>query len=839
MRGRRLRGVRVLAAAVVIVGLAHGTARAQCADVNADGIVTAADALGVLRAATGAASCDVYHCDVDGNGQISAGDALRALKLAVGQASQGQCPEDPDACLNDMEFFFRKIWTPIQTDCVTCHNPSGVASHTRHILMPASEPGYLQYNFDAWKAFAALPGGRDLLLSKPQGINHGGGERLGITPESVHYLNMLELFDRFDSPVTNCESGTNFWDGVGYLSDLEVLHKAAMIFAARRPTANEITAVSSGGEAELRRAVRRFMQGEAFDAWIMEAANDRLLTDKYLIPESNAFGVLKGPYQYPNLYKRIERTRAIFGDAKANEAWYETNEALAREPLRLFVHVAEDERPYTEVVTANYIMVNPFTAPIYATENEIQDDWNENVWREGRNNGYRLSSPAYEHAGVLTSPMFLSRFPSTATNRNRHRARSIAKFFLGLDIEKLARRTVNPAELDASTNPTMNNPACTVCHAVMDPIAGTLENFGDDGLFLEHDKDSLPQSYKESDLYQRGDRWYRDMRDPGFNGEIMPASERDRGVAWLGASLAADPRFARGGVEFWYQGLFGRAPLEAPSDPSTVDYPARLEAWVAQDALFDAIAAKFRDGSAGTAAHGPYNLKDLLVDLTLSPWFRASSVSEMTPGRAAALDSLGFEKLLTPEQLNRKFEGLSGEVWAQPWDPEHPYLLGRYRLFYGGIDSSGITERATELNALMSTVPQRLANEMACPLAVKDFSRSRKARTLFPLVEPSDVPGVPASEAAIRNNIAWLHFWLLGEVLAEGDPEIERTYALFRDVWSERVRLKKNTNLRWGGGACTMDFDAGTYIDNDEQQTIRAWMAVLTYLMSDVRFIYE
>jgi hypothetical protein len=356
---------------------------------------------------------------------------------------------------------------------------------------------------------------------------------------------------------------------------------------------------------------------------------------------------------------------------------------------------------------------------------------------------------------------------------------------------------------------------------------------------LQNNTDSLPWSYKETDLYEWGDRWYRDMRAPGFNGAVMPATERDTSLAWLGTQIANDPRFARGAVEFWYEGLFGRPPLERPTDPTRPDYRARLESWVAQDEWFQSVAAKFADGSAGTAAHDAFNLKDLLVELVVSPWFRAASAPFAVGGRGAELEAVGFAKLLTPEQLNRKFEGLTGERWAKSWDPDNPYLLGRYKLFYGGIDSSGITERATELNALMSTVPQRMANEMACPLAVKDFSRSRSSRKLFPLVDPDDLPDDPAGVAAIRANAAWLHYWLLGETLDENDPEVDRTVALFEDVWNLRRTLNKRTDLRWGGGHCEMDFGAGSFVYDDENHTIRSWIAVLAYLLSDVRFIYE
>jgi hypothetical protein len=48
---------------------------------------------------------------------------------------------------------------------------------------------------------------------------------------------------------------------------------------------------------------------------------------------------------------------------------------------------------------------------------------------------------------------------------------------------------------------------------------------------------------------------------------------------------------------------------------------------------------------------------------------------------------------------------------------------------------------------------------------------------------------------------------LLGETLAAGDAEVDRTYALFAEVWSERIAQGKGTNLRWGSGYCPIDFE--------------------------------
>jgi hypothetical protein len=55
-------------------------------------VVTASDALAVLRTAVGSQTCALCICDVDGSGSVSATDALITLKVAVGQAIDLDCP---------------------------------------------------------------------------------------------------------------------------------------------------------------------------------------------------------------------------------------------------------------------------------------------------------------------------------------------------------------------------------------------------------------------------------------------------------------------------------------------------------------------------------------------------------------------------------------------------------------------------------------------------------------------------------------------------------------------------------------------------------------------------
>jgi hypothetical protein len=56
-----------------------------CGDASEDESVGTSDALAVLRAAVGAASCERKRCDADGDGSIAPSDALRVLQFAVGR----------------------------------------------------------------------------------------------------------------------------------------------------------------------------------------------------------------------------------------------------------------------------------------------------------------------------------------------------------------------------------------------------------------------------------------------------------------------------------------------------------------------------------------------------------------------------------------------------------------------------------------------------------------------------------------------------------------------------------------------------------------------------------
>ncbi len=130
-------------------------------------------------------------------------------------------------------------------------------------------------------------------------------------------------------------------------------------------------------------------------------------------------------------------------------------------------------------------------------------------------------------------------------------------------------------------------------------------------------RDMLPNFYKSpnymndakgNEYYQMGDKWFRDRKTPGYGSEIMPnAYNNPKAAEWLGSKFAADSRFAKGAVGFFYKALFQREVLQPVLDTTGPDAAARLAAYNAQQEEFNELAAQF-------AADG-YKVKALLYAL--------------------------------------------------------------------------------------------------------------------------------------------------------------------------------------------------------------------------------
>ena len=372
------------------------------------------------------------------------------------------------------------------------------------------------------------------------------------------------------------------------------------------------------------------------------------------------------------------------------------------------------------------------------------------------------------------------------------------------------------------------------------------------------------------EVYQEGDTWYRDMRSPGFNGELPPNS--DTSLQWLAERIGTDERFSEATVAFWWPAIMGSHLADPPEDANDADFEALLLSSNAQFVEVKRLARGFQRGFHGGA---PYILKDLLVEIVLSRWFRAESVTGNDPIRATALRDAGAERLLTPEELAQKTVSITGYSWGrwnEIWRPPHEQrtsLLTKsngYRLMYGGIDSDGIIDRAADLTPLMVGIANSHASSASCPIVMREFYLLPKdQRLLFSDIDENISPDQTNGEAAIRNKMVELYDKLLGLEVGSDSTEVDSIYELFLDVWNS----KRISDDSFRFEPCDMYDDADMYyftgiledsawlqedlrsfdwevidklyqtIDwSDESAVARTWVVVLAYLLSDYRYLY-
>ncbi len=601
----------------------------------------------------------------------------------------------------------------------------------------------------------------------------------------------------------------------------QTLRSASLQLVSRLPTQAESDRVAAEEEAGLRAVLAKMMEEPAFYTRLSEIFNDWLHTNRYLSTN--------GPEAALQLMRRYPSARWFDPGQTQRDATYATtrqitNDSVAREPLELINYVVKNNRPMTEILTADYFMVNGYSAKSYGLSNlPFKDEWDATEYLPAK-------LPNYPHAGLLNSLMFLNRYPTSATNRNRARSRVVYDLFLDVDILALDGVRPDGSAVDiSSTAPTMENPDCVKCHSLLDPVASSFQNWNLAGNF------------------QRARTWYTDMFQAGFAGTSFPAGSNQEPLQWLSTQLVTDPRFDTGILRLVYTGLTGHEPLDPPGAGATA---AQQEAYAAESAALNDIKARY------VAANR--SLKTLITEIVMSPFWRAQGLTDS--GYAVVHAQTGSARLLTPEMLHRKIAALFGFEWRGPLDQyaQAKAVTGTARLLdtrqyfhqiYGGIDSFAITERLTDPNGLMVLVQERMANEMACYAVPEDFRAPKSARRLFPLVDMSTQLASTADQSAVRANLQYLHRTLLGEELSLDSPELEASYQLFAAVLSAGKAAINVTESRSLPSQCMRNRDKDTgaslvsngvdgRLRDDPNYVLRAWMAVIAYLLSDYRFLY-
>src|SRR5688572_28442775 len=214
------------------------------------------------------------------------------------------------------------------------------------------------------------------------------------------------------------ESGTPADGGDGpapvYLSPSEHLVRISMALRGTRPSAEELAAVEAD-PAALEAIVDGYLDSPNFGETMRDLHNESLL-------------VLADYFFYPAGYVDLPPLEGTDP--------YTLNRSVMEASLRLVEHVIMEDKPYSEIVTADYTLANGIVAAIFGLPYEGDgESWELSSWEDGRGN-----------AGILSDGWMYQRHSSTISNANRGRANALSRSLLCYDF---ASRDV---ELDASIN---------------------------------------------------------------------------------------------------------------------------------------------------------------------------------------------------------------------------------------------------------------------------------------------------------------------------------------------------------------------------------------------------
>ncbi|MSP25672.1 MAG: DUF1588 domain-containing protein [Myxococcales bacterium] len=763
----------------------------------------------------------------------------------------GGCAEEEAPCVSTYDYFATSVWPVVEKSCRPCHNPTGQAKDTSYLLKGSAEAGFLDHNLAVLTEVASFQkdGVSQILLKPSQQIAHQGGKI--IETDGPEYKALQGFVELVESGATCDAAPTAHFTGVELLDDAGTLRKAALLLAARLPTTVEIERLTSGGRPELERILTELTTEAPFYDFVKRTYGDLFVTDFYL--NNNANDLLTNlDYSDPYWFNTADKSLLDhYGLKDATELSRFTNIGITRAPVELVAHVVRNNRPFTEILTANYMMVTPLSARSYGiTDATFKNEHDPLEFAEAHlpdaidpANPDAAAVP-FPHSGVLSSHVLLTRHGTTATNRNRARARKTILWFLGTNVLLTAEQPIDQTSVTA-LNPTREDSKCTVCHAQVDPIAGCFQAFDNNG------------------SYSPTPTWYSEMWPAGFGDAELSLEQSGKGVRWLANQIAADDRFALSVIFNLYRGLTGREPLIAPTDTADPAYEDQYRSFFAQADTFRRIAVNFRASE--------FDLRTVVRELVLSPYFRAKNSVNLSAAQKGKLAEVGRAQLLAPEQLHDKLAAVLGIPWLdgnrRPMlrsDLRNPASLGVLQLLYGGVDSNNVTTRIAEPSGLMAAVAERMSLQLGCRAVPYDFSRKDDARLLFPLVtlgevqvdpkklEPETDSGLPIelAQTGIRETIVHLHARLLGQKISADSPDANRAYKLFRDTWREgndgmkatmtplSVDLANDCRVTtefWSGAVLPME----RHVINDDTYVIRAWTSVVSYLLGDYHFLYE
>lgn len=532
------------------------------------------------------------------------------------------------------------------------------------------------------------------------------------------------------------------------LTGPERLVRASMSLRGVRPSPEELDRVRADPDA-LDAIVDTYLESPEFGATIQD-----LHAEVYLL-RRDTFRML------PVLDVMSEYTLAEIFDAQMGE------------PLKLVEYIVTNDRPYTEIVTADYMFVNPILSKMYGVPHDpAGPEWQMSWWTDGR-----------PPAGLLSSAEVLRRWESNGSNFNRARGNLIASRLLCADFDTRdisVGGNVDVSDELAVSHAVKTETSCIACHETLDPLAGYFWGYmrvtrqGAVGRAIEGhcgwDYDITPQlPYGPNHLPEyycypirqyspmAEDEWADwDLRPPSYFG--TPA----RDLTEVGRLIAADPRFAQCTARHFYGWFAQVAPGAVPFAIAT-----ELQA-VFTESGFDAKA------------------------LAKAAVLHDSLAWDAVPEGHVAAPVAGL-KTIRPEPYARTLEQLTGYRWWSAADPvgcdvdkEHgPECWGTvdlstsdlygFRAMSGGVDGFKVTHPMHTVTPTKVLATGVLAQDAAAFVVANDLPLPPDQRRLL-----GDVDLAATSEDAVRAQLVTLLDRVLGLEVGPRDPTVDA----YLDLWN-------------------------------------------------------
>lgn len=777
-------------------------------------------------------------------------------------------PDAPTACASPSQAFLWDLYAPVFSRCIGCHNDFGLARayDLRFRLEFPGRPGWETRNAETLARLAGedTAGGEPLLLAKPTGaVAHVGGQVLPPDSSEARLLGAFvdELREPSDCDASPPDAAADLVDALVLDGPRRTVTRAhfALTGEVLPPEARDLVPDTPEGLAA---GVDAALAHTDFEVRLADAFADSLNVRAH---SSIVFRFSQGPVLYRSGWRQLRfYNRLCEGEARnpcchapTQDCCSEyhpadycesthsevnrrgTTDGFIEEPLELIKHVAREDLPVGEVVTADYGMVNPWSASIFGfppddRERLFDDDLSNDRWEyvPARIPSTELNDlparqdgePFYPHAGILSTTSLLGRYRSTPSNVHRGRAaRVVLEELLAVPVTTFADFNTNEVPLDADLElATQEFPACTSCHAAMDPLGGFFRFHPGAGRYRP-DRADLPAH----------------IPDPSFLGTEPPPETNP--LTTLGRAIADHPRYPLALVQTVLEGFVGVELLGVPARLEDPEFPAKVLAFRVQQRLIGEILGSLPPAERLT-------FREIVRAVVESPFFRAGGVNRpLSEVEEAALRhaGVGGRTWITPEQLTRKLQSVTGvEPASQPNSGGDVILaMNRFRLLLGGTDWNTVPERNREPDSVSVRLLERVANDFACRAVPRDFGVVDAARRrLFTEVEATTLPDGEGVER-IRRQIQRLHRYLLGEELAAGDPEVQATLDLFTAVLETGQPLvesrEASRQLPCRFRPDEEEEPGRVAVEEDPDFILRAWTAVLSYLLADPRFVIE